>query len=353
MTLQYAGPRLGPRIIRLAPGETYLPDFPGWYHVNLGLYCNVQRLDPSANVWRYSGDGGILSVPVYFDGYTTRIANTTGCAVAALVSAAGSGYTSTPTVTASAGSSTWVAVVGGAISTATVISAAGAGYQFPPLVFIDAPPYPGVQASATATINNGTISGVIIDNQGAGYLFPPAAQLINDSRDSVGYGGQVTLALTGAQTITAVLCTNHGNPITSGTVPSLTFSGGGGSAATVTAIMDWTVNSVTISAAGAGYTSAAGAITAAGAGGYLTTTPVLLGTNTTLDMTRWRPASIAMTTNASGGMTAATIIDGGRYQLTPTPIITGAQAYTTVGTLAFAMGGANGSIFMSPASAQS
>ena len=55
------------------------------------------------------------------DGQNYRLANLTGCPVGALMTNVGSGYTSAPTVAASAGSSAWTAVVGGAInSTVTV-----------------------------------------------------------------------------------------------------------------------------------------------------------------------------------------------------------------------------------------
>jgi hypothetical protein len=327
-----------------------MPPYPGLYHVNLGLYANVQRLDPASGVWRYSGDGGIISAPIYFDGSTTRIANTTGCAVAALVVGGGTGYTAAPTVTPSAGGSVWVPIIGGAVSTAAVIAVAGSGYQYPPLLFIGNPSPTGIPATGYTTISNGSISAVTIDGQGAGYQNPPSAILVNDWRDTVGSGGAVTLALTGAGTVTGIVCTNHGTPITSGTVPTLAFGTG---AATATVIMDWTVNSVSISAAGAGYTGSSLSVTATGTGGFLTTTPTLLGASTTTDMVRWRDAQVEVATNSAGGLASYTIIDGGRYHLAPTAAIISAAVPTTAGALTFAMGGNPATVFISPASAVS
>lgn len=344
-----AAPRVPSAQFTLAPGQTHRPDL-GWYWYKPGRVASLQRFDPVAQIWRYPGDDQAALNLIYSDGNTTRFANTTGCAVAAVVTTAGSGYlpASPPSVTPSAGASTWNAIVGGALSTASIITVAGSGYTYAPLIWIEQPPSPGVQAEAIATIANGSISAVTVTQQGAGYLAPPNVVVLNDWRDTTGYGGQVAFSLTGAGTITAVLCTNHGNPITSGTVPTLTF-GSGSAAATV--VMDWSVTSVSITTAGAGYTSAAGAITATGAGGYVSATPAYIGGGASVGLERWRPASVDVTTNASGGLSAvAAIIDPGHYQSVPTPsIAAAAQSPSTVGVLTFAMGGVNGSVFLSPA----
>ena len=343
-----AAPRLPSPIIRLQAGQTFQPD-PGWYWLQTGPGSELQRYDSRAGIWRYAGDRSPTLDIQYFDGVSVRLANTTGCPIAAVVTTAGSGYTSAPTVAASAGASVWTAIVGGAVSTAAVIAVAGSGYLYPPLLWIDQPPNPGVQATGYTTISGGTISAVTIDNQGAGYLTPPNAVLINDFRDTAGYGGQVNLALTGAQTVTAVVCTNHGNPITSGTVPTLSFSGGGGSSAAATAVVDWAVQSVSVTTAGAGYTSAAASAMGVGAGGFISSTPAYVGTASTTDLVRWREAKIALTTNASGGLASAAIIDPGRYQSIPTAAIYAAQTPTTAGVLALTMGGVASTVFLSPA----
>ena len=339
-----SAPRTGSPILTLSAGQTYLPP-QGWYFVSAGI-ANIQKFDSRAGIWRYTGDPGNNMDTSYFDGSTVRIANTLGCAVAAIVTTAGSSYTTAPTITPSAGGSTWSAILGGAVSTTATITTVGSGYSYPPILFIEQPPFPGIQATGYTTIANGTVSAVVISNQGAGYTYPPNVSLLNDWRDTTGYGGQVSVGLTGSGTVTAVVCTNHGNPITSGTVPTLSFSSG---SAAATVLMDWAVTSVSITAAGAGYTSAAANVTAFGAGGFSTASPAYVGTDTGTDMVRWRQANVGITTSAAGGLTTATVIDGGRYQGIPSPVIVAAQTYTTVGTLTFTMGGASTNIFLSPA----
>jgi hypothetical protein len=343
-----AAPRVASPELALAPGQTFMPAA-GWYWYKPSSQSNVQRFDPIANIWRFSGDDARALKLHYFDGRTTRIANTSGCVVAASVTTAGSGYATAtpPAVTASAGGSLWTAIVGGAISTAAVIAVAGSGYTYPPILWIEQPPQPGVQAAGTITIANGTISAVTITDQGAGYLAPPNTEVLNDWRDITGYNGQVALALTGAGTITAAVCNDHGNPITSGTVPTLAFGSG---AAAATAVMDWAVRSVSVTTAGAGYTSSAGAATATAAGGYVSATPAYLGGFSSTGMSRWREAKIDLTTNSSGGLASvAAIIDSGHYQGIPTPAIYAAQPPSTTGVLALTMGGVNATIFLMPA----
>ena len=347
-----AAPRVPSAVLRLAPGQVYVP-MEGWYWFKPGRATSLQRYDPVGELWRYAGDDSEALRPIYCDGLTVRIANPTGCAVGSVVTNAGSGYTSAPTVTASAGGSSWTAVVGGALSTSATIADAGQSYTYPPLLWIEQPPAPGVQATGYCTVSNGTISAVTIDNQGAGYTYPPNVAVLNDPRDTTGQGGQVSVSLTGAGTVTAVLCNNHGSPITSGTVPTLAFSGGGGSAAAATAIMDWCVQSVSITTAGAGYTGTAGALTASGAGGYVIASRAYVGNDDSTRLQRWRAAAIDMTTNASGGMSAVgAIIDGGRYQGIPTPTITAAQTPSTIGALSFVMGGTPTTVFLMPAQKQ-
>ena len=319
----------------------------GYYIYSGSKYASLQRFDTASQQWRFSGDDTYASRYVLFDGQTLRIANTTGCAVGAVVTTAGSGYTAAPAVTASAGASTWQAIVGGAISTLGVVAAAGSGYAYPPILWIESPPQPGLQAAGTVAISNGTISAITMVDQGAGYIYVPQAILVNDSRDTTGSGGSIQLSLTGSGTVTGLVCTNHGSPITSGTVPALTFASG---SAVATAVMDWSISSVSITTAGTGYGNSA-AVTATGAGGYVTASPAYLGGIASVGMTRWRPAVIDCTTSGAGAITATTTVDGGRYQGVPYPNIGGgvvAAFPTAAAVLALTMGGMNASIFLMP-----
>jgi hypothetical protein len=341
-------PRVASPVLTLQAGQVYVPP-QGWYYYTGSLNSDIQRYDAISQTWRSTGRDPNHQELFFFDGITTRIANPTGCVVGAVVTNAGTGYTSPPTVTATGGA-VFTAIVGGALSTAATVLAAGNNYQYPPILWIEQPPQPGTQAAGTITLTSGTISSITLNDQGSGYILPPNALVLNDWRDTVGSGGAVALSITGAQTVTALVVTNHGNPITSGTVPTIVFAGGGGSGAAATAIMDWTVQSVSVTTAGAGYTSAAGALTASAAGGYVTTTPTYLGGATSIGAMRYWPAIIDMATNSSGGIASlASIIDAGRYQAIPTPTIMAAQPPSTTGALSFIMGGRNATVYLVPA----
>ncbi len=340
-------PRVASGAMVLPAGLAYVPPA-GWYEYGGSLYVNLQRFDPVAQVWRFCGDDGRPVRFTFFDGQTLRIANPTGCVVAAIVTTAGTGYTSPPTVTASAGSASFTAIVGGAISTLATITAGGSGYLYPPLLWIENPPELGFQAGGYTTIANGTLSTVTILDQGAGYTYPPNVVILNDPRDTAGSGAQASVALTGAQTITGIAVTNWGNPITSGTVPTLSFSGGGGSSAAAIAVMDWCIQTVSITTPGAGYGNSA-AVIASGAGGYASNTPAYLGGFSSIGMSRWRPAAVQVTTNSTGGLTVPTIIDAGRYSALPYPVIEGAGLISTAAVLALTMGGINSTIYLIPA----
>lgn len=333
--------------LTLAPGQSVIPEV-GWYWYGPGASSAVQRYDSRMRVWRHTGDDSFGTRLLYSDGSTLRIANTSGCAVAAVVTTAGSGLTpaTAPTVTASEGGSVWQAIVGGALSTAAIISVAGAGYTYPPVLWIEAPPQPGIPATAYATISNGSVSAVTIVNQGAGYSVPPIIAAINDPRDTTGYGAQINATLLGGGTVTGLMCVDHGSPIASGTIPTLTFSAG---SAAATVVMDWGVTGVTVGTPGAGY-GASGAVLATGAGGYNTSASVLLNNQGHRALQRWRAAAIQVATDASGSLTTATIIDPGRYQAIPTPAFMAIPSTpTTTGVMTFAMGGSATTISLTPA----
>jgi len=333
-----AAPAVPSPVLNLQAGQFYVPQA-GWYWYKGSDYTSIQRYDPIAQVWRYGGDDTRAFRLLYFDGRTIRIANPTGTPTGAVVTTAGSSYTSVPTVTAGAGSSSWTAIVGGALSTAGVISAAGTGYQYPPLLWIQQPPQLGMQAHGYTTISNGTISAVTLDNQGAGYLAPPICAVINDFRDTVGSGGQVTLSLTGAQTVTGVEVLDHGIPITGGTVPALTLTGGGGTGAAATLIMEWTVTSYAVTNGGVGYAGQV-EITTIG-NGVPTTASAYVNPQMQTSFLRSKPAIIQGALSA-GVLTATgqTLVDGGLLGNAPTPLVLGAAA-STVATLTLGLAGAN------------
>ena len=222
----------------IGPAGTQPVPAGNWFAVG-GQYSVPQYLNPVTQQWTDIFPRALLTsngwgMMLVSDGFNVRIANTTDTAYAATVSAAGSGYVqSSTTVTAGTGNSVWVPIVGGALGTFTV-GTAGSGYTIPPRVFIPYPPAPGVPATAYATLSTGTVSAVTIDQAGAGYLTAPPVLLIPDPADPSTniVNAAATVALTGAGTLTAVLLSNFGEPLT--TAPTLTVNGVGSSATATT-----------------------------------------------------------------------------------------------------------------------
>ena len=347
----FSGPGVTPslkgltsNIVALQAGQVMLLQPAGWYNINLGKYSVYQEYDPITAVWRTVGSGDVAGSVrfVYSDGVNYRIANQTGCAVGALLTNGGSSYTSAPTVTASAGGSLWRAIVGGAVNTTVTVTAGGSGYTYPPLVEIQAPPPGGIQASGYCTLSSNAVSTITITDQGAGYASAPLISLINDPREGVngvaqGTGAAAIATLTGAGTITGLLCIDHGNPVTS--LPTLSFSGGGGSSAAATTIMNWTITSYTAGTAGVGLAGTVARVTAEDA--FPTTAAAYTNPTTQSNLVRTRSADIKAPIS-SGGITATGLVvyDGGCYTSVPTPIVMAtASVVTTAPVLTFAVGG--------------
>lgn len=333
--------QLGTNAYTLQAGEVFnIPA--GYFNIQRGPYSTVQVFDPVMNVWSPVGSDGTAFVQVDSDGSNYRIANQTGCPVAAVLSNAGSGYTSAPTVTAAAGGSSWTAIMGQVVSTTVTVPTGGSNYTYPPLVVIAAPSTPGIPATGYTTISSGVVTAVTILNQGAGFLTSPPVSLVNDPRDSTGSGATAVVTLTGSGTVTGLICTNHGSAITSGTVPALTFAGGGGTGAAGTIIMNWAVTSYAVTAGGAGYTGAV-QVSTLGAG-TPTIAPAYTNPNSQASFFRSRPASIYAALSA-GAVTATgqVLVDGGAIgsgvaQSNLGVLIVGGTA-TTVATLTLGVGG--------------
>jgi len=332
-------------VINLQSGQVQLISPAGWYMVNTGLYTTVQQYDPITGIWRNVGNGdhqgGVRYI--YSDGVNYRLANQTGAVVGALLTAAGSGYTSAPTVSAGTTGSIWKAVVGGAVSTTVTVTNGGSNYTYPPIVQFAAPPAGGVQATGYATLSGSAVSSVTVTNQGAGYASAPTIVFINDPREGVngvtqGYNAAATCVLTGAGTVTALLCLDHGQGGQT-SVPSISFAGGGGSGATATAIMNWSITAYAAGTAGAGLSGSIAQITAEDA--FPTTAAAYTNTYIQSGLVKTRNANIKAPIS-SGGITAtgAVIYDGGVYTSSPTPVvIPTASVVTTAPVVTFTMGG--------------
>lgn len=285
----------------------------GTWRVTVDGFSSIQEYDPITTIWRGIGNNpSTVGEYVNSDGVNYRVANQTGCIVGVLVTNGGSGYTSAaiPQFTSTTGAN-FTEILGGTVSATVSVTNGGTNYVYPPVVFIDAPASPGVQATAQATISAGAVTAVTVIDQGAGYTNVPNITFLNDPRDTTGGGASAVAALTGAGTVTAVLVTDHGNPVANNTTtpPTLTVSAG---SAAGTAIMDWTIQSYTVTSTGSGYVGAV-QVQALGTG-FPGTSPQTTNPTIQSKLVRTRLAQIigaVATTNLTA--TGQNVVDGGIY----------------------------------------
>lgn len=335
----------------LAPGQA-LPIPAGSWMITLGKYSVLQWLDPVTTTWRIIETAREGPQFVISDGFTRRVANLTGCPVAAVVTAQGNGsyVQSTTTVTPNLGNSTWQPVVGGAI-TSISISVAGAGYGMAPLCFIPAPKAPGVQATAAATISGGSISTITLINAGAGYQTTPTMSILPNPADPNWAAGSITTHATAGLTvglpgsITAVLCTNSGVALSA--LPTLTVAGAGANATVIPVWMS-TITSTSISAAGAAYPSISGLLTTT----LGRTAAVDATTNPAISLTNFITRPLRAEVGFGGGTASlVTIEDSGLFTGVPTSLVipqgtNATQVQASLATIVLTQGSANDTVLM-------
>ena len=361
--------------IALAPGDVFVVPAGEWW-VNLGNVCVLQYLDPVTNLWAMGPNaawaGGIQYL--FSDGFTTRVANLTGCPVNATVYFQGGGYVqASTTITATGGNSTWLPIVGGALALSggtIATSTAGAGYGIAPIVLIPPPPpaannangVGGRQATGWVSIASGTISGFTFTDQGAGYPAAPTAVVVPSPFDpnlSTGItAATLAFTLTNAGAITGAFCTNPGAPLSSPTAITLAV-GGAGTNATLTANVMQTVQSVTVTGAGTGYGTLNALLTTVGGipqTGSIASSPE--GFNIA-----WRPrpaqVGLAVSAAANGSIAAqnGVIYDGGlfvtnaapSYVILTQPIAGGSSFANAAATITMTMGSRSDFITLQPA----
>lgn len=232
LSLQLAPPSF--RFSLVAAGTRLIPAG-RWLISSTATHTAVEWLDPVQQQWfvLFGNVSGGFACIIQSDGSNFRLANLTGAATSATVSAAGTGYTATPTVTPSSGNSTWQAVVGGAVGSSISIVGGGANYTLPPHVYFSYPPAPGVPAQGHANLSGGAVSSITLDVAGAGYTTAPTIYIGADPADPNQQNGLITSAsatcsLTGSGTVTAVLLLNFGESLNA--APTLTITGVGSSA---------------------------------------------------------------------------------------------------------------------------
>lgn len=332
-------------VFTLAAGEA-LPIPAGTWIVTHGPYSIIQWLDPITGIWRSLSSAREAIQIISSDGFTRRVANLTGCPVGAVVTNGGSNYVQgTTSVTVNTGTSTWYPIVGGQINTTVSVVTTGSGYGIPPLVFFDAPPSPGVQATGYAAISSGTITSITVTNQGAGYPSAPNVQVLANPADpnlNTLTNGTATCTTTGAGKVTAVLCTNPGNALAA--IPTLTVAGAGASAA-VTPVWMNTITGATIAGVGAGYAATTLLTTV---GGITAATPTF--TNPGIELTGYIPRQAQIGLSVSGGTitSISTIYDGGLFTGAPSALVLTNGIVTTVGTVTLVTGGTTDTVMFQP-----
>ncbi len=347
----------------------FLPIPAGTWGIGLGMYSDLEWLDPLTGTWKITASAAWQSGLLYIksDGFNFRIANHTGCPVAGVVTAPGNGsyvQASTSIAVTGGGGSTWSPIVGGQLGNVTV-TGAGAGYGVTPIVFIPPPPGPqsnangvgGIPASGYATISSGTVNGFTFTNPGAGYRAAVTMVVMPNPTDpniSTGItNATITAQVIGSGSLTGVLCTNPGAPLSTPANITLTVSGAGANG-TVSPVMMQTVTAASVTG-GSTIALATGAFVTSAGGGYPTSTftnsPEYLGL-----AGRPRPANISLATVTSGVIAAqvGSIIDGGLFFSVPTAVLNTlsitASTGTIVGssTLAFTMGSRADIVILQP-----
>lgn len=344
MTITFGGQGVAPtlrgqptNVISLQAGNGKLIPAGTWL-ITPGLYTVTQELDGITGMWRAIGsgnDGGSTNY-INSDGNNFRIFNQSGCVVGGIVTTAGAGYTTPPTVTASAGGSVSRAILGGAVSTSVTVTNGGNGYIYPPIVTFDANQAAfSVQATGHCTISSGAVTSVTVDDQGAGYTGIPVIYFQNDPRDNVGSGASATATLTGSGTVTAILTSDSGNAVTS--LPTFAFSGTSTSGAAATAIMNWSVTGYTVTSVGGAYT--APILVTSIDNGFTATAGSTTNPTITTNLVRSRQARIqGVVASSAISATGQVVYDGGVFSGVPTIVALG-FASGTASKLVAQMGG--------------
>jgi hypothetical protein len=357
---------VGSNALSLAGGQAALIP-PGLFYIDPGKTSLVQVKDPVTGTWRAINPVQALQI-IESDGVNFRVYNPTGFPVGAVMTNAGTGYTSAPTVAATPAGASFTAVVGGGVSavnltssaTASVTTAGGVGYNYPPLVNIDKPPAGGVPATAVCSISGGVIRTVTMLNNGAGYTSAPPVVIAPHPLDTSGptFTATAVAQLSYVGQVTAVLCTDPGDEVYTA-APALTFSGGGGSSAAATAVMAFGVTSITPTG-GSGFGAAGTRIGVSSFGGYLETftsgkTPVAAAQNPAISTGLFQPRPVdGVTTAATAGLNVVTgasgIYNAGLAQTVPDIFFqpNGGAAPT----LAVVVGAVNDTVFITPAVTQ-
>jgi hypothetical protein len=195
----------------------------------------------------------------------------------------------------------------GGVSPNITVTNGGSGYSstLPPTVTISGGS--GTGATAIAVVTAGTVTSVILTNPGTGYLATDTLSVVFGT--TPGTGATATATMTGFSVAGIGLAVGGAFSAPGAGLHALTFSGGGGSGAAGVATVapqagHFTIQSVFLTAAGSGYTSAPTCT--------LTNTPIPGGLTPVINVfiTTESVASVTKTAGGSGYLAppAATIV---------------------------------------------
>lgn len=285
----------------------------GNWIMQTGQYSNTQMWDQQSYMWRTLSGFDQGPYMISSDGTNYRVANTTGCVIGAVVTNRGTANTGVPngfygynysgtfvqivngvtttglttaTATVSAtttGGATLNVFIGGSINTSITVTdgtSPSTGYVSPPEVIVVPPSNQGNQpfipATCKAVLTGSKITGITVINQGAGYVAVPTLLIVNQPTDTAGALGTTTftLTLTNQNQLAAVTVANGGTTVGGiATVPTITMSGTTTiTSAAATALMNFSIVSVALNAAGGAYGNTQPTFTIAGNSALLPTT---------------------------------------------------------------------------------
>lgn len=276
---------------------------------------NFTSFFSAANFLSYSKD--LLNVRVDVNGLRNAVSTPTGSVTNIIANAVGSGYTSVPTVTISAPqvvggvNATGTAVLSGGSVTGVNISTKGSGYTSASVAFSAPQVVGGVTATGTAVLS-GSVTGYTIDVPGIDYT---SATITFPAPESVGgVTATATLDLSGGAVV-GVVITNPGSGYLVAPVPVI--SGNGTTAVVSASITLSAIESVNIDIPGAGYITAP-TVTFTGTGSNATATSVV----------------------SSSGISSYVITNpGSGYTATPTVTVSGGGGSSATATTAINVGG--------------
>jgi phage tail sheath protein FI len=312
--------------------------------------ANADSFFTAANFLSYTNN--LLVVRGDATNAKNAVAQTTGSVSALNLTAAGSSYSSAPTVTLSAPqvdggiqATATAQIVGGGVTSITLASA-GAGYTSVPSVnIVPAAGDTGTGAAATAVLSGAGVNSVSVGSAGSGYT--TASVTFSAPQVAGGSTATGTAVLTSRGVASIAVGTagaGYANP------PTITFTGGGGSGATATAtVSGGAITAINVTAAGTGYTSAPTVVITPAVGDTITTPATATATLTTAGI-----ASITVTSAGSGYTSAPTVSisgDGvgaaataviGTSTITGITITAAGTGYRTAPTVTLVGGGGTG-----------